>query len=98
MNDLPTGLYDLLHTNELHDRLEKSGLLDRVVWQSIGIDDFINYMSKPLAHEIAIYISEIISGRKEDNLIETLEKVFESPATLNNIIKSMYPTEMETLQ
>jgi len=98
MNDLPAGLYDLLHTNKLHDRLEKRGLLDRAVWQNIGSDDFINYMSKPLAHEIAIYISEVISGRKEDNLIETLEKVFESPTTLNNIIKSMYPTEMETLQ
>ena len=75
MNDLPAGLYDLLHTKELHKRLEKKGLLDQAVWKSIGNEDFVRYFTKPIASEIAIFVSEMISNQKNESLIQNLEKV-----------------------
>ncbi len=36
--ELPAGLYDLLHTSQLHKRLEKAGLLERAVWSDFAAD------------------------------------------------------------
>ena len=39
MNNFPTGLYDLLHTVQLHKKLEESGLLERAEWSSFEAED-----------------------------------------------------------
>jgi len=40
MSNLPVGLYDLLHTSQLHIRLEKAGLLESSVWSEILPEEF----------------------------------------------------------
>ncbi len=98
MDSLPIGLYDLLHTKELHLRLEKAGLLDRTVWKNIEKEDLVHYLAKPLTHEIAIYFSEIITGQHKEDLILTLEKAFQTPDVLQNILSSFFPHALESLQ
>ena len=58
MNNFPTGLYDLLHTVQLHKKLEESGLLERAEWSSFEAEELQQHLVIPLAHEIAIFISE----------------------------------------
>ncbi len=98
MTDLPNGLYDLLHTSLLHERLEKAGLLDRTVWKELDADEVIERLSTPLAHEIAKYLSEVISGKQGSSLETALEDVFQSPNVLYKIVETLRPKSLESLQ
>ena len=98
MNNLPAGLYDLLHTAQLHKRLEKAGLLDRAVWSDFEQEDFKHHLAIPLAREIASFISEAISGKHGDALTQALEKTFQSPDVLNSIIEALRPLSLQALQ
>ena len=62
MNNLPIGLYDLLHTKQLHSRLEKAGLLDQAKWIDIAPEEIHTRLAVPLSREIAAFIREVVSG------------------------------------
>ena len=97
MKELPAGIYDLLHTNELNTRLEKAGLLDRAIWCSFEKDELRHRLIIPLAHEIASFISEKIIGKKESDFEEVLNEVFQSPEVFQSILESIRPVAAETL-
>jgi hypothetical protein len=86
LKNFPPGIYDLLHTTQLHDRLENAGLLDSAVWSSIEPEDLKHYLAIPLVREIAGFISEAISGKKGDDLTKALEESFKTPEALNTIL------------
>lgn len=98
MNDLPIGIYDLLHTAQLHNRLEKAGLLDRAVWNDLEPEELQHRLAIPLAHEIASYISEVISGKKGEALTQVLDKLFQSPEVFSSILETIRPFSAQALQ
>lgn len=97
MKKLPVGLYDLLHTAQLQKRLELFGLLDQAVWAKIEPEDLQARLAIPLAREIAGFIGEAISGKKEDTVTKILSELLQSPATLGAIIAALKPFAVETL-
>ena len=97
MKDLPAGLYDLLHTKQLHTRLEKAGLLDRAVWSKFELDELKNHLAIPLAREIGLFISDTVLGKKGDQLEQALSEAFESPDTWLRLLESIRPISTESL-
>ncbi|MDH5517787.1 MAG: phospholipase D-like domain-containing protein [Gammaproteobacteria bacterium] len=98
MKDLPVGLYDLLHTKQLHNRIEKAGLLDRAVWAKFEPDELKTHLAIPLAREIALFISESISGKSSSQFEKALNDAFDSPELLLSILESIKPVSSELLQ
>ena len=97
MKDLPAGIYDLLHTKQLHTRLEAAGLLDRAVWSKFEPDELKDHLAKPLAREIALFISDTVIGKKGDQLEQALSEAFESPGTWLRLLESIRPISTESL-
>jgi len=91
MNELPVGLYDLLHTTQLHKRLEKAGLLDRAQWTDFDRDELQHRLAIPLSREIASFIAEAVTGRKAEHLAEALNEAFRSPEVLQAIMHELRP-------
>lgn len=98
MKNLPNGLYDLLHTKQLHTKLESAGLLDRAIWSKVESDELKHNFIIPLAREISHFIGEKIIGKKGDNLEQALIEVFQSPEILRSILESVRPTSAEILK
>ena len=97
-SSLPEGLYDLLHTTQLHKRLEKAGLLERAVWSDFSAEEFHHHLAIPLAHEIAAFISEAIAGKRGEALTQALQLAFQTSEYLSSIIEALRPLSAETLQ
>jgi len=98
MKDLPVGIYDLLHTKQLHDRLEEAGLLDRAKWAKFDVDDLRHQVALPLAREIAVFISDKVFGRRGGKLEQALLEIFQSPEAWFSLLESIRPLSTETLQ
>ena len=98
MKELPSGLYDLLHTAELHKRLEQLGLLDRAIWSDIDSAELHHRIAIPLAREIASFIEEAISGKKGGLLVESLNGFFNSPEALISILNIFRPLSLKRLK
>lgn len=98
LKNLPAGLYELLHTKQLQNRLEKEGLLDRAVWAKFEPDELKTYLAVPLAREIALFISENVLGKSNSQFEQALNKAFESPDVLLSLLESIKPLSTELLQ
>ena len=98
MSELPVGIYDLLHTNQLHIRLEKAGLLDRATWSAFEPDELRHRLAIPLAREIAIFISENVFGKKGNQFEQALIEAFQSPEVFQSLLETIRPISAETLQ
>lgn len=94
---MPVGLYDLLHTEELQERLKKACLLDRSEWAQLDLEQLKHRLAIPLAREIASFISETVFGKKEEAFERIQNALFDSPEKLLAIIKSIKPTKPESL-
>lgn len=97
-NDFPTGLYELLHTIQLHNRLEQAGLLDRAVWAKFEPNELKTHLAIPLAREIAIFISDNVLGKKGSQFEQALKDAFESPDIWLTLLESIQPISTELLQ
>ena len=98
MKDLPIGLYDLLHTKQLHSRLEKAGLLDQAKWGSIAPEEIYTRLAIPLSREIVKFIREAVSGSHKDLWITALENILQNPQELIKIVQTVLPVGAEILQ
>ena len=94
---LPTGFYDLLHTVELHTRLEKAGLLDQAIWSKIEANELPYRLADAMAKEISIFFTETISSSKNDNLSEAINAVFQSPEIFKTILYELRPHAHQAL-
>lgn len=97
MKKLPVGLYDLLHTAELQQRLEDAGLIDRALWSNIDSDELKHRITLSLSSEISSYISEAITGKKDKALIKILDEIFQNPEVILPILKTIRPISTQTL-
>jgi HKD family nuclease len=95
---LPAGIYDLLHTNELHERLENNGLLNNAIWASFDKNELKHRLVLPLAREIASFICEILDEKKDGDFENALIDIFKSDEILRTILDSVRPRSVETLQ
>lgn len=95
---LPAGIYELLHTKELHERLENQGLLANVIWSSFDKNELKHRLVMPLAHEIASLISEKFIENKGNDFESVLIEAFQSEDILHAILESVRPQAAETLQ
>ena len=98
MSYFPVGLYELLHTKQLHNRLEQAGLLDRSVWTKFGPDELKSHLAIPLAREIALFISDNVLGKNASQFEQALNKAFESPDIWLALLESIQPISTELLQ
>lgn len=98
MTRLPTGLYDLLHTRELHQRLQEAGLLDRAEWAAIDHDELPHRLVIPLTREVAAFIAETIAGTKKEFLKDSIETALQTPEAIQSILKALSLVSAETLQ
>ena len=98
MNDLPAGLYELLHIKQLNNRLEQAGLLDRTVWAKFEPDELKTHLAIPLAREIALFISDNVLGKKGSQFEQALKATFESPDIWLTLLESIQPISTELLQ
>lgn len=97
MKKIPTGLYELLRTKKLHNRLENAGLLDRAVWHKISREELKAQLAIPLAREITILLNERITSLSISNFEEELRTAFESPEFLQETLQSITPFSNELL-
>ena len=98
MKNFPVGLYDLLHTKQLHNRLEQAGLLDRAVWIKFEPDELKTHLAIPLAREIALFINNNFSGKSSSQFEQALNDLFESPEDFLAVLDSIKPLSSELLQ
>lgn len=98
MKNFPAGLYDLLHTKQLHNRLEQAGLLDRAVWGKLEQDELKTHLAIPLAREIALFISDNILAKSSSQFEQALNEAFESPERLLALLESIKPLSFELLR
>ncbi len=98
MRELPAGLYELLHTAELHERLEQSNLLNLAVWKKVDLEDLYRCLATPLSKEIAAFLSEKLSGKKDDEQLNILTDILNTPDNLIPILQTLRPVALEMLQ
>lgn len=98
MKNFPAGLYDLLHTKQLHNSLKQAGILDRAVWAKFEPDELKTHLTITLAREIALFISENISGKSSSQFEKALNDAFDSHEVLLSILESIKPISSEILQ
>ncbi len=97
MKSLPAGLYDLLYTAELKQRLEAAGLLDRAVWSKVDVEELKRLLAVPLAREIAAYIGQILSSSPDENLVTTISDNLQRPEEIISIIEALRPVALSVL-
>ena len=97
MKKLPIGLYDLLHTKELNDRLVNSGLLDQSEWSKIDKSQIADYLAIPLAREISLFIAETITGKPDSEWVSYLTQAMSSPDRIMLILDALKPLSAQAL-
>ncbi len=94
---LPTGLYELLHTKQLHQRLENLDLLTQAEWHAIDPEEVHNRLAVPLAREVAAYIQEVIKKDKTETNLSNLEEMLLQSPDFFQIIEQFFPVKSELL-
>ena len=87
---LPTGLYELLHTKQLHQRLEKLDLLTQAEWHAIDPEEIHNRLAVPLAREVAAYIQEVIKKTKLKPIYQIWKKYCCNPRNFSSLLSSFF--------
>lgn len=97
MTDFPTGIYDLLQTPQLRKRLEKAGLLDRTVWESLDPAEVQDRLSTHLAREFSLFFSEIFDIKDEQKWHDALIRAFNTPEIVENLLLDILPESSKAL-
>ncbi|MEZ5344967.1 MAG: DUF3427 domain-containing protein [Pyrinomonadaceae bacterium] len=98
MNKLKVGIYDLLRTKDLDERLKISGLLESSDWTKIEGEEMLVRLSIILAREIASRVSSEISGTSADLNKEIESLLFQSPEFLADLLGPLMPVSFESLR
>jgi superfamily II DNA or RNA helicase/HKD family nuclease len=97
MKELPFGLYELLHTKELHDRLEQAGLMDLSDWKKIKSEELHRYLAVPLARTVAGFIQEKVSPSQSEETLEAMERMLLNSREFLDLIETLLPVKKEVL-
>lgn len=98
MSELSPGLYELLHTQKLQKRLHNAGLLDRAVWKDISFEDLYHYLAIPIAREISTFISEVLVGNKNAEVISIFNEALCSAEKIIPVLETLRLISLQTLQ
>ncbi|MCC6696787.1 MAG: DUF3427 domain-containing protein [Candidatus Hydrogenedentes bacterium] len=97
MQELPDGLYELLHTPQLRKRLEEAGLSQRAAWESIDPAELPTRLTTHVARELAAYVTEIITGTDECVWTEALTSAFCAPGIITALMPEVMPDKAKML-
>jgi superfamily II DNA or RNA helicase/HKD family nuclease len=95
---LPSGLYDLLYTVRLHQRLEAAGLLDQARFNALDSNELPQRLAVALAKELSSFLAEELSEVNANTLLSEIDRLFLSPDKLSLFIEAFRPRAIETLR
>ena len=98
MQKLPSGIYDLLYTTELHDRLKHEGVLDRAEFKDCEPLELRQHLATLLSRVLSRYISDKYPHSHPDEWAEQVSKMCESPTTMMEALRPYLPHAAQTLQ
>mgnify|MGYP003384182848 CR=1 FL=1 len=98
MQKLPSGIYDLLYTTELHDRLKHEGLLDRAEFKDCDPLELRQHLATLLSRVLSRYISDKYPHSHPDEWVEQVSKMCESPTSMMEALRPYLPHAAQTLQ
>ncbi len=98
MKNLPVGIYDLLRTRALDERLGLEQLTELAEFSEIDPDEVRQRLAIILAREIAGTIAENVSGGKAELVAEIKKLIFQSPELLEQMLRPLIPVAAETLK
>ena len=96
--NFPVGLYDLLYTVEVHKRLERTGLFKQAKWAKIDSGELPQRLANALAKELLNFFVDELSMVKEEDLLQAINKLFDSPEKLVPFLNELRPQAIQTLQ
>jgi len=98
-NILPPGLYDLLQTPALKQRLQASGAIEAAVWANVDPVELSNKIAAHLAKELASYLTETVFAKKDSELWQAaLEQAISTPEFLHSFLPNILPKDNKALQ
>jgi hypothetical protein len=65
LEEFPVGLYDLLSTSQLHEKLQNAEVLNRAIWGELDSTELKQRLALPLAKEISKYLADTVSESKD---------------------------------
>lgn len=98
MNEYPLGLYDLLYTEHLHERLAALGLLDQADLEKLEVSELPRYLAVPLAREIARCVKGVVEGCKGEELEAVLVEQLVKGELLKEVVARHRPHQVEWLK
>lgn len=98
MNEYPSGLYDLLYTKHLHERLAALGLLDQADLEKLEVNELSRYLAVPLAREIATCVKGMVEGCKREELESVLVEQLVKGELLKEVVARHRPHGVEWLK
>lgn len=94
---LPHGFYDLLHTIDLDKRLRRNGLFDQAKWAHIDSSELPQRLAHAIAKELSTFFAKELSTVKEEELLQAINKLFDTPQKLVPFLSELRPQAMQTL-
>ena len=96
--NLTPGFYDLLHTVELHNKLQRHGLLTRSDWTKIESSELPQRLADAIAKELSSFFAAELSSVKEEQMLHAVNQLFDSPDKLLPFLNELRPQAIQTLQ
>ncbi len=97
MNTLPSGLYELLHTRELHRCIEQAGLMNLSEWKKIKSEELHRYLAVPLARTVARFIQDKVRSSQSEETLVAMEKMILHSQDFLDLMESLLPVKKEVL-
>jgi superfamily II DNA or RNA helicase len=95
---LPIGFYDLLHTVDLQKRLQRNGLLTQTEWAKIDQCELPHRLAYAIAKELSNFFTKELLSVKDDELLQAINQLFDSPEKLIPFLNELRPQAIQTLQ
>ncbi len=95
--NLPPGLYDLLHTIDLDKRLRQNGLFEQAKWAHIESSELPRRLALAIAKELSTFFVDELLNVKEEELLQAVNQLFDSPEKLSPFLNGLRPQAIQTL-
>ncbi|MFW5879772.1 MAG: DEAD/DEAH box helicase family protein, partial [bacterium] len=96
---IPSGLYDLLLTEELREKIKELGLCDLTEFENLSEEELINRYSVLLSRVISKFLTDILfSNSKEEIIYNKIRGIFNNSDALSNLLMKTIPFEKKCVR
>ena len=95
--NLTPGFYDLLHTVDLDNRLRRNGLFEQAKWAHIDSSELPQRLALAIVKELSLFFADELSNVKEEELLQAVNRLFNSPQKLIPFLNELRPQAIQTL-